>query len=124
MEKGDAARAISLLERAAGQFGRFGYRPLQGWFTAFLAEAYRISGQLDVARELAAQALQIATDSRVRVATGWAHLSLGRIANATRAHAEAEAHLKVALDTFASIQSRCFSTPMAKGHPVVSAHDV
>jgi tetratricopeptide (TPR) repeat protein len=106
MENGDAAQAISLLERAAGQFGRFGYRPLQGWFTAFLAEAYRSSGQLDVAREVATKALQIATDSRVRVATGWARLSLGRIANATGAHAEAESHLKAALRTFASTQSR------------------
>jgi tetratricopeptide (TPR) repeat protein len=106
MENGDAAQAISLLERAAGQFGRFGYRPLQGWFTAFLAEAYRSSGQLDVAREVATKALQIATDSGVRVATGWARLSLGRIANATGAHAEAESHLKAALRTFASTQSR------------------
>lgn len=106
MENGDAAQAISLLERAAGQFGRFGYRPLQGWFTAFLAEAYRISGQLDVAREVATKALQIATDSRMRVAIGWARLSLGRIAIATGAHAEAETHLKAALRNFASTQSR------------------
>ena len=106
MENGDAAQAISLLERAAGQFGRFGYRPLQGWFTAFLADAYRIGGQLDVAREVATKALQIATDSRVRIATGWARRSLGRIANATGAHEEAEAHLREALKTFASTQTR------------------
>jgi DNA-binding NtrC family response regulator/tetratricopeptide (TPR) repeat protein len=106
MEKGDAAEAIPLLEQVAAQFSRFGYRPLQGWFTAFLAEAYRISGQFDVAREVATKSLQIATDSQVGVATGWARLSLGRIANATRAHAEAESHLKTALDTFAGIQSR------------------
>jgi Flp pilus assembly protein TadD len=94
------------LERAAGQFGRFGYRPLQGWFTAFLAEAYRISGQLDVAREVATKALQIATDSRLRVVIGWARLSLGRTAIATGAHAEAETHLKAALSNFASTPSR------------------
>jgi hypothetical protein len=40
------------------------------------------------------------------VATGWARLCLGRVANATGAHADAEQHLKVALDTFTGIQSR------------------
>jgi len=106
MEKGDAAQAILLLELAAGQFGRFGYRPLQSWFTAFLAEAHRIRGQLDVAREVATKALQIATDSRLRVVIGWARLSLGRIAIATGAYAEAEAHLNTALSNFTSTQSR------------------
>jgi tetratricopeptide (TPR) repeat protein len=106
MEKGDAAEAIPLLEQVAAEFSRFGYRPLQGWFTAFLAEAYRIGGQFDVAREVATKSMQIATDSNVRVAIGWARLSLGRIANAMRVHAEAESHLRTALDTFAGIQSK------------------
>ena len=121
MEKGDAAQAISLLERAAGQFGRFGYRPFQGWFTAFLAEAYRIGGQLDLARDVALKSLQIATDARVQVATGWARLSLGRIANAECAHAEAEGHLKDALGTFASIQSR-YETGRTQMDLAIAAH--
>ena len=106
IEKGEGAQAILALEQAAEKASRFGYRPLQSWFTAFLAEAHRIDGRFDTARELATKSLQIATDARVRVATGWARLCLGRIANVTGAHAEAEQHLKAALDTFTGIQSR------------------
>jgi tetratricopeptide (TPR) repeat protein len=106
IEKGEGAQAILALEQAAEKASHFGYRPLQSWFTAFLAEAYRIDGQFDTARELATKSLQIATDARVRVATGWAQMCLGRIANVAGAHAEAEQHLKAALDTFTGIQSR------------------
>ena len=106
MERGDGTQAIVALEQAASSAASFGYRPLQSWFSAFLAESYRIDGRFDTAREIATKSLQIATDARVQVATGWARLCLGRIANATGAHAEAEQHLKVALETFAGIQSR------------------
>src|SRR5499425_1715482 len=106
MERGDGTQAILALEQAASSAASFGYRPLQSWFSAFLAESYRIDGRFDTAREIATKSLQIATDARVQVATGWARLCLGRVANATGAHAEAEQHLKVALETFAGIQSR------------------
>src|SRR5499427_4983933 len=106
MERGDGTQAILALEQAASIAASVGYRPLQSWFSAFLAESYRIDGRFDTAREIATKSLQIATDARVQVATGWARLCLGRVANATGAHAEAEQHLKVALETFAGIQSR------------------
>jgi len=106
MERGDGAQAILALEQAAEKAARFGYRPLQSWFSAFLAESHRIDGRYDAAREIATKSLQIATDARVRVAIGWARLCLGRIANATGAHVEAEQHLTAALETFTGIQSR------------------
>jgi DNA-binding NtrC family response regulator/tetratricopeptide (TPR) repeat protein/ABC-type dipeptide/oligopeptide/nickel transport system ATPase component len=105
-QAGDSARAIPLLERAAAMFGRLGYRPYQGWFTAFLAEAYRIKGDQDQASELAGKAFQIGSDSRVWVVTGWARHSFGRIALCCGDLAEAEKQLLEALRIFDSIQSR------------------
>jgi tetratricopeptide (TPR) repeat protein len=86
--------------------GKLGYRPLQGWFAAFLAEAHRLEGQLDLARDVARKSLQIATDAQVRVAEGWARLALGRIAIDAGAHAEAEEHLGGAQASFEAVHSR------------------
>jgi tetratricopeptide (TPR) repeat protein len=85
---------------------QLGYRPLQGWFTAFLAEAYRLEGQPELARNAARKGLQVAADSRVRVAEGWARLGLGRIAIGAGAHAEAEEHLREARAAFEAVHSR------------------
>ncbi len=106
VEKGDASRAIPLLEQATNQFARFGYRPFQAWFSVFLAEAYRINGEVDRALELASKALDIAEQARVWVAVGWARHCLGKIARMRGELAEAEAHLEEAHRTFGSIQSR------------------
>jgi tetratricopeptide (TPR) repeat protein len=105
-QAGDFAHAIPLLERAARQFGQWGYRPYQGWFSAFLGEAYRLKGELDQAWEVASKALQIGSDSRVWVVMGWARHSLGRIAQARGAFSEADEHLAEALRIFETIQSR------------------
>jgi len=106
MEKGETAEAIARLDHVTKLFGQFGYRPLQGWFTAFLAEAHRLEGQLDLARDVARRSLQIATDAHVRVAEGWAKLVLGRIAIDAGAHADAEQHLGSALAAFEGAHSR------------------
>jgi tetratricopeptide (TPR) repeat protein len=106
MEKGDAGEAIAKLDHVTRLLGQFGYRPLQAWFLAFLAEARRLEGQLDLARETARQSLQIAGDAQVRVAEGWASLALGRIAIDAGAHAEAEAHLEAARASFEAVHSR------------------
>ncbi|MGH7303510.1 MAG: ATP-binding protein, partial [Candidatus Rokuibacteriota bacterium] len=106
MEKGETAEAIARLAHAVKLFAQFGYRPLQGWFTAFLAEAYRLEGQPELARDAARKSLQIATDARVRVAEGWARLVLGRIAIGAGAHGEAEEHLREALAAFDAVHSR------------------
>ncbi len=106
VEKGDAARAIPLLEQATKQFARIGYRPFQAWFSAFLAEAYRLNGEFDRAIELASKALDIAEQARVGVAVGWARHCLGKIARLRGELAEAEAHLEEAHRTFDTIQSR------------------
>jgi tetratricopeptide (TPR) repeat protein len=106
MEKGEAGEAIERLDHVTRLLGQFGYRPLQGWFLAFLAEAHRLEGQLDLARDVANKSLQIAADAQVRVAEGWARLALGRIAIDAGAHAEAEAHLEAARASFEAVHSR------------------
>jgi transcriptional regulator with AAA-type ATPase domain/tetratricopeptide (TPR) repeat protein len=106
MEKGETAEAIVRLDHAVKLLAQLGYRPLQGWFTAFLAEAYRLEGQPELARNAARKGLQVAADSRVRVAEGWARLGLGRIAIGAGAHAEAEEHLREARAAFEAVHSR------------------
>jgi adenylate cyclase len=106
VEHGEMTEAIGRLEYAAGTFTRIGYRPLQAWFTAFLAEAYRRDGRVAAARAAAETSLRLAGEAQVRVAAGWAHHVLGRLAADARALAEAERHLREALDTFAAIHSR------------------
>jgi DNA-binding NtrC family response regulator/tetratricopeptide (TPR) repeat protein len=106
MEKGESGEAVARLDHVTRLLGQFGYRPLQAWFLAFLAEAHRLEGQLDLARDVAHKSLQIATDVQVQVAEGWARLALGRIAIDAGAHAEAEAHLAAARAAFAAVHSR------------------
>ena len=106
MEKGESGEAIARLDHVTRLLGQFGYRPLQAWFLAFLAEAHRLEGQLDVARDVARKSLQIAGDAQVRAAEGWARLALGRIAIDAGAHAEAETHLEAARASFEAVHSR------------------
>src|SRR5262249_60598187 len=98
--------AIPLPGGAAEVFGGLAYRPYQGWFIAFLAEAYRLKGDQDQASELAGKAFQIGSDSHVWVVTGWARHSFGRIALSCGDLAEAEKQLSEALRIFDSITSR------------------
>ena len=106
LEKGDTAAAISHLERSVQQFTEFRYRPFQGWFSAILAEACRRERQLERATDLARQGLVITREANFRTGLGWAQQTLGRIAQARGAYAEAEAHLTAARETFAAIRSR------------------
>ncbi|MBI3028821.1 MAG: hypothetical protein HYY64_04840 [Candidatus Rokubacteria bacterium] len=106
LEKGDAAQAIRLLEPAVRQFGQYEFRPMQGWFTSYLAEAYLLNGGADKARDLALQALALSHKVKFRYSAGWAQRALGRIAQVGGALSEAERHLKEALATFESVRAR------------------
>jgi tetratricopeptide (TPR) repeat protein len=106
LEKGETAAAIPLLEQAAHSLRQFGYRRLEGLYTTCLAEAHRLSGNLDTARTLALQGLAIASETPYRMGVAWAQRTLGRIAQATDAMAEARQHLTEALTTFAAMPAR------------------
>src|SRR6185369_11529063 len=49
VEQDDHAHAIPLLEEAVERAGRIGNRQLEGWWTAVLAEAYRLAGRAEQA---------------------------------------------------------------------------
>lgn len=106
LEKGDAARAIPLLEESAQQLGKFQVRQTQGLFLALLGDAHLLTGQLDRAAEFAGQGLQISKDARYWYGFGWAQRALGRIAQARESLSEAETNLTEALRTFESVEAR------------------
>ena len=105
-QKGETDQAIPLLEGSVKLFAQWGYRALQGWFGAFLAEAFRAKGDLERALEYAGRALQIGTDAGIAVVRGWAQHSLGRISQGRNSLTEAADWLDLALETFGSIHSR------------------
>jgi tetratricopeptide (TPR) repeat protein len=103
---GDPEVAIPLLESSARQVAEFGFRQFHAWFTIFLAEANRATHRLDRALELARQGLDVSEQAEFLAGVGWAQQTLGRIAHARGDHAEAEVHLRKALDAFRSVRSR------------------
>lgn len=86
--------------------GKFGFKKFKSWFTIFLAETHRITGEFEQAHDLAQQGLRIATDAKFPVGVGWARQVLGRIALAKGALSEAETQLSESLLIFTSIHSR------------------
>src|SRR5262249_9392240 len=94
------------LEEATPLVKHFGLKTIEGWFTAFLAEANRIDGQLDRAEALAERGRLIATEANYGIAVGWALLSLGRTARAGGDLVKATERLDQALATFTGSHSR------------------
>src|SRR5262249_24269991 len=80
MEKGEPVKAIGALEDAIPLVHDFGLKAIEGWFTAFLAEANRMQGRLDRAEALAEEAHRISTEANYSVAVGWAEITPGRAA--------------------------------------------
>ena len=106
VEHGDAGRAIPSLEAAVQQHGAFPFPQFHGWFTAFLAEAYRLDSQLERAQATAREALEITRASRSLYGVGLALRALGRIQLAAGRPAEALRTLEEALGTFEGMQGR------------------
>jgi tetratricopeptide (TPR) repeat protein len=106
LEKGDHTAALPVLEQAVQEAMQYRSAQVQSWFKAFLGETYRVNQQLDQARDLAQQGLELAR----RIAHGWgvalAQRTLGRIAHSIGNLAEAQAYLQEARDSFASIHGR------------------
>ena len=106
VEQDDHAHAIPLLEEAVERAGRIGNRQLEGWWTAVLAEAYRLAGRAEQAGAAALRGLQLSRESGNRHAVGWAERTLGRIARGGGALQEALAGLTDALETFEAADAR------------------
>jgi DNA-binding SARP family transcriptional activator len=106
LESGDAARAIPLLEEAAAHFGESRWPQYGGWFVVFLSEAHVLNGDLEKARALSIQGLQMTRDAKHWFAVGWAQRALGLVARANGALTEAEAHFEEAVRIFTSLEAR------------------
>ena len=106
LEKGEVARAIPPLESSVQRLGQFRYRPFQGWFSVFLAEAVRQERRVERAWDLAMQGLVVTRDANFRTGIGWAEQALGRIAQDRGDLDAAAAHLDAALGIFTASHSR------------------
>jgi tetratricopeptide (TPR) repeat protein len=106
LEKGDHAAAIPVLEQAVQEAMQYRSAQVQSWFKAFLSEAYRLNQQLDQARDLAQQGLELARRIAHRWGAALTQRTLGRIAHSSGNLAEAQVYLQEARDTFASIHSQ------------------
>jgi len=105
LEKGDLPRAAEALEDSVERLRRAGMKQLQGWFSAFLAEARLLSGRPAEAGELAREALAVTEEVRIRYGGGMAQRALGRIACAAGEREEAERWLQEALESFSAIEA-------------------
>src|SRR5207249_1498959 len=82
------------------------FRPNQGWFSTWLSRAYLLNGEVERARNLALEALEITKDVQFWHAVGWAQRAVGQAALASGDFVESEKYLAEARHTFSSIQSR------------------
>lgn len=87
---------MSLVERTEDRF----------WLSQALGEAYLLSGQLDKAREVANQALDVSTDVGFSLGVGWSYQVFGRIAQSEGLLLEAGRHLTEAMRTFVQTGAR------------------
>ena len=106
LERGDADRAIQLLEESIELLAGMGYSRLVGWFKGWLAEAYLLQGDAAQAQTEALHGLQISGEVGFTWAVGLAQRALGNIARAGGDHGEGERRLREALRTFEAIGSR------------------
>ncbi len=106
LEKGDAAEALPLLERAVNQLADFRFPQLQGLFTALLAEARLLTGDPTGARDATERAVTLTRESRYPFGVAWAQRTRARIARASGDVDTAAGQLAEALVLFASIHAR------------------
>ncbi|MGH7333400.1 MAG: hypothetical protein ACREKS_11810, partial [Candidatus Rokuibacteriota bacterium] len=112
LEGADAREAFPLLEEAIARLqslsgsGGYRYQQLDGVFRALLSEAYLVENDVERARAVGEQALDIARTGGFPVAVGYAERAVGRLALATGKLGDAEAALERARQTFLDIEAR------------------
>ncbi len=106
LERGDAERAIQLLEQSIELLAGMRYSRLVGWFKGWLAEAYLLKGDPAHAATEAQLGLEISRATGFTWAVGLAQRALGTIARRRGDLGDAEAKLSESLATFTVIQSR------------------
>ena len=105
LEHGDLAQAVSRLEEALRLCGELRFRQPQAWFAAFLAEAHRRAHRLETALDVASKGLEVARATGSTLGVGWTERTLGHIARARGALADADDHLAEALRAFETVEA-------------------
>jgi tetratricopeptide (TPR) repeat protein len=113
LAQGHVAKAISLLERVVNQEAYLHAPQQQGWFAAWLGEAYAAQGRIEEAQAVVLRGLHLTRESEYWIGVGIALRALARIKQASGSLAEAESHLREALQTFAD---RGFRPEAARTH--------
>jgi hypothetical protein len=106
LEQGDATQAVSLLEQVVKRFHQVQLRPAEGRTLATLGEALLANNQLEHARLMARQGLEICHEISYPYGVGLAQRTLGKIAQASGDYPVAAHYLADALQTFTSLQTR------------------
>jgi tetratricopeptide (TPR) repeat protein len=102
-EKGDHARAVTVLEQAVASVTEFRFERLVCVFGGFLAGAYRCAGRIDEAREAGEGALSLGEELGYPWSITLARRELGRIHLAAGDLARAERRLGEALEAFSAM---------------------
>ena len=100
---GQAAEAVSALERGARESAHFGFKAQQGWFLAWAGEAHLLRRDPRLAAARAEEALALTRATGFRLGVGCAERALARVALARRARSEARRRLEAAAETFAAV---------------------
>jgi transcriptional regulator with AAA-type ATPase domain/tetratricopeptide (TPR) repeat protein len=106
LERSEPAQATPHLDQAVKRLGQFRFPHLQALFTAFLAEAARLTGAPTRAHELAVQAIERARASQAPFGEAAARRCLGRLAHAAGERDSARAQLAEAQRQFEDIGAR------------------
>ena len=114
VEKGDADRAIPLLEPALDELARAPFAYCSGLFTACLAQAHLLGLRTQRARALAARAVQLTTEAKTVQGIGEAERVARHIALVERDLPGAQRHLNDVLTAFAASQA-CLGVAPARG---------
>jgi tetratricopeptide (TPR) repeat protein len=97
---GEPARAVSFLEESLALRRELGDQGGAAHVLSHLAVALSATGQLERARQHAAQCLTLAEELKLPARIGWALFSLGQVETRARASDTARRHLEQALHVF------------------------
>ena len=95
--------AIDLLEEAVSNFGAFHFPPFEGLFSAKLAEARLLLGNISGARKAAERSRDLTISCGCRYGTGWAFRALARVARVEGSNVEGDDLLLQAQTIFSEI---------------------
>src|SRR5262249_49271283 len=104
LENGEGAEAARLLEWAVEQLRQAGYTAVVSWFLGWWSEALRLTGQVQKARSVATEGLDLASAGPYLYGVGFARRTLGRLARDAGDDAGAEDQLRGALDAFVAVE--------------------